>query len=433
MGEHTTREESQPSPKTSSTIEFASAIVNWKHIEAARVLSTFAKLFAILFFTCLGVGRLVLGRYTDYAFPTLGLISGGLLVTSLLLGIRGKRGDARIRLSGQILQVSGEVSIRIHTSCIASAFVTSRPANGISRPTLQLYVHSRLREWRRRGFGDSLQVSLPDAELGQQLVERLGFGVNARRTTINLAHEYRRLVHIPVALVAVFAAFAFVNTLGRLVAFDESLEALYQVPAVSVVCLLLYEVLKVLLRPPHLTIGLDGLLLVHGTKRMFLPRATICDVSVDQRNLTIHRRDGSDVRLRSILMDARCAEAARRMLSHNSDVVQRFCETVYAPAGRNIQAWREYLNRGFQPDYRNRALSPEEASTVLGNPHISPNDRIAAAIALRVAGMPGERIRTIGNAVADDELSSELESIAEGDDRAVDRAVRRMLRDPERG
>jgi len=69
---------------------------------------------------------------------------------------------------------------------------------------------------------------------------------------------------------------------------------------------------------------------------------------------------------------------------------------------------------------------------VLHSAQATPEQRVGAALALRVAGQPKERIRIAVDAAADERVREALEAVVEArdgelDDPVVEKALRRLL------
>ena len=74
--------------------------------------------------------------------------------------------------------------------------------------------------------------------------------------------------------------------------------------------------------------------------------------------------------------------------------------------------------------YRSAATTVDVAAAVLRSPRATPEERVGAAVALRVAGEPPEKIRVAAEAVADDRLRVALEAVAEdAEDARVEKAM----------
>jgi hypothetical protein len=76
-------------------------------------------------------------------------------------------------------------------------------------------------------------------------------------------------------------------------------------------------------------------------------------------------------------------------------------------------------------DYRTGAVSVEEAGAVLVSLRATGDQRIGAALALRIAGAPTEQIRVATRSIADDRVRVVIAGIADAEDEEeVVRALR---------
>jgi hypothetical protein len=105
----------------------------------------------------------------------------------------------------------------------------------------------------------------------------------------------------------------------------------------------------------------------------------------------------------------------------------------YDRGGRALAEWREHLARAMnESSYRQRAATVDEAAAVLHSAEASPEQRVGAALALRVAGQPKERIRVAVDGAVDDRVREALEAVAEAsdaeDDVVIEKALRRLQR-----
>ena len=80
----------------------------------------------------------------------------------------------------------------------------------------------------------------------------------------------------------------------------------------------------------------------------------------------------------------------------------------------------------LEASYRASGSSVEDVANVLTSPTATPEERVGAALALRVAGEPPVRIRIAAESVASDSLRDALAAAADGDDAKVDALLLRM-------
>jgi hypothetical protein len=125
-------------------------------------------------------------------------------------------------------------------------------------------------------------------------------------------------------------------------------------------------------------------------------------------------------------LDLARGEAIGRVVEERSGpaatTADRF--THYERGGRLLAEWRAHLSQAMnQASYRHNAATIDEAAAVLHSAEATPEQRVGAALALRVAGQPKERIRVAVDAAADDRVRAALEAVAEARDGEVDDPV----------
>jgi hypothetical protein len=96
--------------------------------------------------------------------------------------------------------------------------------------------------------------------------------------------------------------------------------------------------------------------------------------------------------------------------------------------GRDVAAWRDHVKRVLADGgYRDAPpFTVDDAAFVMRSPLATPEQRVGAALALRVAGEPKERVRVASDAIADDRLRVAVDAIADDDDDRVEKALRAM-------
>src|SRR5262249_18369760 len=102
---------------------------------------------------------------------------------------------------------------------------------------------------------------------------------------------------------------------------------------------------------------------------------------------------------------------------------------AFERAGASLAEWKDHIRASIeQTGYRTAASPVEDAAEIVRSPHAAPDQRIGAALALRIAGEPPDRIRVAAGAVVDDDVRGALEAIADDDDARAERALRRFAR-----
>ena len=264
--------------------------------------------------------------------------------------------------------------------------------------------------------GTEISVHVLSVEEGRALIEALGFEAGGRAVRVPLAKRYRRGFHLVLAILAYAAAVSFFGGIGAL--------SLALIPA-------LYTIMRFAFRPPKLEIGHDAVHVGVDFRTIRIPRDDIARVVyVKPSSLVIERKNGKDVRLRSIgLEPVRVAAAAELIEERVGNRPAPVRAAAFERGGRALAEWRAGLQNALEPDYRSSGTSIDDAGAVLASSTASVEQRIGAALALRVAGEPLEKVRIAAEGTVDPKVRVVLEAIADGaDDEELDRAVRRMKR-----
>jgi len=389
--------------------------ITWMRVRVPRLLSRTAKVLYAF-------GAIVqLGALWDvYVLSSLGslvaLLAWPLFALSYILSLTQNvsPGTLVVVLDGGMTVVTGSSATTIAPAEIASALVVEREAFGAFVPTVEIDMVS----------GERLVARLADPTLAPALVASLGFGPGGRRVRAPLAKPTRRLLH---PLLAAFAqGIALVITLLASKAV-ESTPAAYALPAavMPLVALLVYELLK-RGSEPTVTVGDDSVVVTgrRGTTR--IPRTSITSVTHSPGGALAMEGPDLYVAVRGVALDdARLAAVARLVESGRSPAAttpERI--RLYARRDRTLAAWREDLARAMtEPGYREMATTVDEAAAVLRSSEATEDERVGAALALRVAGVPPERIRVAAEALADDKVRVAVEAVADGDDDLALRAL----------
>jgi hypothetical protein len=310
---------------------------------------------------------------------------------------------------------------------IVSAYVTHRTVDGIDYPTVEI-------ETRR---GSVLSARMRELEPAKQLVEALGFGPGGKRVRIALARPTRRLLN---PFIGGFA-YALGGLLTSLVVAGISSVVPERISgttfatilfAVATFCItLVYDVLKRLFAAPVVEIGNDGVAVKRGFKTTRVPKSAINTVSHRSFGMpvVIERKNGKDIGINAVLVDeARkqaVAQVAEDRLFRNANPPDRAAS--FDRAGRSVSEWKMQLRSALDGGYRAAGTSVDDAAAVLASPGATSDQRIGAAIALRVAGEGVERVRIAAEGAVDPRLRVALEAIAEDEsDERVEKKLRRL-------
>lgn len=312
-------------------------------------------------------------------------------------------GSVEVRDKEIVVTLARGKARRVPRSEIVGALVVPRGA-----------MHAAEIETRR---GDRYAVTFTDPADARRLVAGLGYGPGGARVRTRLAKPTRRLLHPLLGVVAWTVGFLFV-VLASVAAREHGggeLEALLYLGVRPLVDVAVYLVLRRLARGPEVVVGEDAVVVERGLGRKVHPRATA---------------DAAALPLAGLAVDAERAEAVRRLAAERYVASAATDEALaaFARAGRTLAEWRDDLRAKMeQGGYRSAATSVDTAAAVLRSPRATPEQRVGAAVALRVAGEPPARIRVAADASASDPLRDALEAVAEDEgDARLERALRRI-------
>jgi hypothetical protein len=328
-------------------------------------------------------------------------------------------------VGGRLVVTRGELAVHvgkkttvIPAAKIKGALVVERSGFGWPVPTVEVELEN----------GDLLTARLPDPRSARAVVTALGFGAGGKRVRASLAKPTRRLLHPLLGVVAYLGGvLAMVLASSTGTGGFEVAYALYPLVALAV-----YAGLKRLIRPPEVTVGDDGVLVKGRSGQSFVPLSDIAAVAMpSDTKLVIQRKSGRDTVVGGVILNAdRCAAIARVIEDRrgaSSETADR--RAHYERAGRALPAWRDHLARAMsESSYRENAATVDEAASVLRSAEATPEQRVGAALALRIAGEPHERIRVASDAAADDRMRKALEAVADARDDADDPVLEKALR-----
>jgi hypothetical protein len=260
---------------------------------------------------------------------------------------------------------------------------------------------------------EAVEIELADGERltarcagteARALVEALA----VRRLRVPLARDTYRLVHLPVALFAVVLAVA----LGVLVTGAAGLG--YEAAGWSIVAgtpgmaIAVYTLLQRLVRPPVAVVGDDGVRIERSLGRR-------------------HMAHGEPLDLKGgLLLDRARVDAVSRLSEERAKGAAEVDErlALFDRRGGTLEAWRARVAKAMDASsYRDAPVTVEDAAAVLRSAKASPEQRVGAALALRAAGEPAEKIRVAAGAIVDERVRVAIERVAEDDEPAVERAL----------
>lgn len=402
---------------------FVEGGMSWRRARTPRFFSILAK--ACFVGSGLGAFASALGPWL-VALPLMGLgvLTYPLFIVSYILSLTETvfHGGLSVSPRGVVVHERGAQRV-IARDAVAGAMIVEREAFGAFVPTVEVELAD----------GDTLTVRLRDPSQARSLVAALGFGPGGRRVRARLAKPTRRLLHPLMGacfyVVAVAVTRLFLTTdvgpgsVGNLVAASYPLLALA-----------LYEVAKRVIASPEVTVGDDGVAVKTVTGRSYVPLRDVEAVGGSAVSpFVITRRGGKRVGVGGLLLDAARKTAIARAIEERIGPAAASPErhAHYARDDRPVAAWRDHLARAAsEAGYRATAATADEAMAVLRSAHATADQRVGAALALRAAGAPPERIRVAAAAAADDRVRVALEAVAAAesaeDDAAIEKAVLRL-------
>lgn len=170
-----------------------------------------------------------------------------------------------------------------------------------------------------------------------------------------------------------------------------------------------------LLRDREVRLGTDGLRIVGRLRDRFVPWRDITAVEGgDGHHAVLRRREGRAVRL--LVRDASkgLPEELRRAFARYRDRAPAPNLEGLTRGDRPLAQWAEALRTGAG-QYRDRALRFEELAAVVEDPEQSPEERLAAGLALSSREGGPDRLRIAAAAAADPDLEALFEAAAEGE------------------
>lgn len=400
----------------------ASGAVSWTRVRVPTLLSRIAK--GLYVFGQLGSLGTILGVPFVAVVAIPGMLAYPALIVSYIMSLSQSTIAGGVEIDGSDLVVhTGGRRAVFPLAHVAGALVVERESFGARLPTVEIEMND----------GDRLTLHLRDPMQARAVVNALGFGPGGRAIKTTLTKPTRRLLH---PAIAIFAYFVGMTTLG-LSSFligraDSWFAASYSLYPIVVVAL--FELVKRLIRPPVTTVGEDGVAYTHRWRTRFVARRDLDHVGhADGASMVLVRKDGSRIALASHALDHARVAAVARAIDERSppDAASPDRLAHYGRgSGMGIADWRTHLQRALnQEGYRATAAPAEEALAVLRSPGATPEQRVGAAMAARVAGIPPERIRIAADATADERVRVALEAVADDrEDAVIEKAMVRMQR-----
>lgn len=400
----------------------ASGGMSWTRVRTPRVLSQIAKaLLAIGALSTMMVAHedALLAQLSTVG-PTLAIL---LFITSYMVSLAATAFAGTLEIHPDHLAIQTATDrIVIRNEKIRSAMVVERPSFQTSIDTVEIELTN----------GDLLVTRLPEPGAASKVVEALGFGAGGGRVHATLAKPTRRLLHPLVGLVCSLVAIGIPEALGSRLRVGGADLAALAILAYPLFALVLYAAGKRLMRPLEITVGDDGVLVKLRLETRFIPRRDIAFVGAAfGTKMFIETRSGERIRVGGMLLldDARRIAIARVIEERAGPAAagaERFAN--YERGGRALPAWRAHLGHAMHgASYRMNAATVDEAAAVLRSAQATAEQRVGAALALRIAGQPKESILVAADAAVDDRIREALEAVVESeDDVAIEKVLRRL-------
>lgn len=329
------------------------------------------------------------------------------------------------------------LTTRVHRTIpraeIRAAIATQRViAGGVPIHAVEITTRAR----GLGGDGDVVRVRTKDREEAEALVRALGFGPGQRRVAIDFASPARPLLHV----FLLFPAFVLANLLSvsaLLVAEGVGGHVPVEIvgPLFFAAFFVAFELVKRGFRAPRWIVGDDGILIQRAFGKTWVKRDAIAKIKnrglalapvilrADGGQLVAPRGAGIDHTRVHAAVEALEGRLAPRAPKPNAPELVR--------GERSVQALREELRQRIeQPTYREAAATTETAEALMRSPEASLDERVAAAMALRIAGEPAAKIRVAADAFVDDATREALEAVAADDDTRIERALLSSRREP---
>lgn len=380
-----------------------------------RIASTVAKL--VLFLG--GAALPLIGRHDFFeAFVGVCSLTLAFFVSSRVIGA------GAWRIHGDVLVEDGVLRIgprRFPLSTVRGVLLRG----GGERPIVEIDLAS----------GDRLLVVPSDADDAARLAEALGREHGGGLVRLRASDGWlRSLVLAPVSvIVGTFVAGFLLAGLMMVTSPSSAVMDVLSFALWAASVLGVYELFKRLNARPHeVIVGDDGFLVRRRKTVRFIRWSEVTRVVSDvlgkprslvlrgDREVAIDPTDADYDRWRAVmdLLGARGAEASRAAAT----------AAPFERGTRDLATWRKHLQRELDGggSYRAAGITLEEAEAALRSPVATPEQRIGAAIALRVAGEPPARVRVAAEAVADATLREALLGVADDDDGRAERAFRAL-------
>lgn len=262
--------------------------------------------------------------------------------------------------------------------------------------------------------GRQIEIHLHQPEQNERLMQQANHTGRRLVTRMRAAGRGARL-----ALTAI-ATHVFVLQLAGKLRVMSQLQALFTLS----LCLVVIALVHTRSRPPRLEVGADGIAIERHRYRRFISYDTIAETRLDVTTLTLQLK-GDDLdevvevsrdNIAELQAVYERLEAARAAYAQSPDAPPRLA--LLDRQGRSMADWRAAVAKQITAeDFRRATLSADDVEAIFAAPNATPEHRIGAAMALRIAGGQDarERIRVAAEHSANDELRQALLEVAESD------------------
>jgi hypothetical protein len=388
--------------------------LSWSHEEWPRRLSRAGKLLFLVSSAGVPLFALVHEDLAGVVLMIVGAVYITLFVVSYLISLVQTHFAGTLAVDVDALHVRKGAAVRtIPLASIAGALVVERAG----APAVEIEL----------ARGDRLTARFADVAVTRALVDSLGFGPRGRRVRVHLATPLRRLTHLAWAFFAYTigsVVSAVAATLAAPLAEGE-VTSLLMWATLPFATLAIYEVTKRLLAAPTVTVGDDGVRIERAMGARSYPLRS------DLRSSRYLWVDRPRVEALTRLAAERAGPIARG--AHAIDQRAAFARSSDPSASSDrtkpFAAWSARLGELLgSASYRGAPVTADDARATLRSPDATPEERVGAALALRVAGDAPSQIRVASESLADPRLRVAIEAIADGDDARAEAALGKLQR-----
>ncbi len=261
--------------------------------------------------------------------------------------------------------------------------------------------------------GTRIEAPVASVDEGEALLRGAGLDASHRRYETVLGSR------VPSVLGAVVASSLSIGAIPMLGGTPGSFTNVLLVAMV----ILVGVAAAMVLAPPVITIGTDGLATQRPFARRFVSYADIAEVAVNAQGVSLHYRDGRHEMLASrgsveapAAFERRIRDAMRASSTGGTDAQAL---DALDRQGRAFSAWRSALASwaGTVSSFRSAPVTPEVLLDVLRDASAAATRRVGAALALMALGDGHrEQLRAVAATAAEPHVRVALERVIEGEE-----------------